>query len=239
MKKTKRFIFVLLSVSFIFSLFACSPDGFSLNQNKGNSNADVVIFSYKDDESGIKAELKSGLYGFILSDKKTDFLYLLSQYQENASSQITVMDNESFWNTVPDKEDGRTYKELVEADIMTYCKRLVITKVLCKKYGISVLKNEDTKKEIEDSVQKHINAYGDETSLNSFLYRFGITADDLFDYYEMQYLVQALENYYYGDNGKTPIDSSLITEKFLAEWAKVKYIFLSYSEPETTLPAPR
>ncbi len=227
---------VICIFSLTFSLFSCGEEGINLNQTDGNSTANVVVFSYKDDESSKKAEIKSGLYAFILSDKKTDFLYLLSQYQEQGNSQITVMDNESFWNTVPDKEDGRTYKELVETDIQTYCKRLVITKALCDKYGISVTKNEDTKAEIEASVQNHINKYGDENSLNSYLYRFGITADDLFDYYEMQYLVEALENYYYGNGGKTPIDSSLVNEKFQKDWAKVKYIFISYTNPTTTLP---
>ncbi len=218
----------------IFLLSGCSSEGVTLNPHDGNSTSDVIVFSYKDGE--YKAEINSGLYAFILSDKKTDFLYLLSQYQENANSQITVMDNEAFWNTVPDKEDGRSYKELVETDIMSYCKRLVVTKVLCMKYGISVTKNEETKKEIESLVQNHINAYGDEDSLDSYLYRFGINSDDLFKYYEMQYLVQALENYYYGDGGKTPIDESLVKEKFAEEFVKVKTIFISYTDPKVTLP---
>lgn len=234
MSRIKKTICFILLLSFVFSICSCNSEGVNLNQTDGNITADVVVFSYSDGDS--KAEIKSGLYAFILSDKKTDFLYLLSQYQESANSQITVMDNEDFWNTVPDKEDGRTYKQLVEADIEAYCKRLVITKVLCKKYGISVTKNEETKKEIEGLVQNHINAYGDKDSLNSYLYRFGINNEDLFEYYEMQYLVQALENFYYGTGGKTPIDSSLVNEKFLKEWAKVKSIYISYTEPKVTLP---
>ena len=234
MKIFYRIFCVLILVSSILSLCSCNNEGVNLNNTDGNSTADVVVFSYKDGE--YSSELKSGLYAFILSDKKTDFLYLLSQYQENANSQITVMDNEAFWNTVPDKEDGRSYKELVEADILTYCKRLVVTKTLCEKYGISVTKNEETKNEINSLVQNHINAYGDENSLNSYLYRFGIKSDDLFKYYEMQYLVQALENYYYGEGGKTPIDSSLVSEKFLKEWVKVKSIFISYTDPKVSLP---
>ncbi len=236
MKKIKITLFILALLSILSSLCGCFNEGVSLNNTDGNKTANVVVFSYKDEESSIEAKIKSGLYAFILSDKKTDFLYLLSQYQENANSQITVMDNEAFWNTVPDKEDGRSYKELVEADITSYCKRLVVTKVLCQKYGISVTKNEDTKKEIETLVQNHINAYGDKDSMNSYLYRFGITSDDLFQYYEMQYYVQALENYYYGTGGKTPIDSSLVQEKFLSDWAKVKSIYISYTEPENKLP---
>lgn len=234
MKKLNKLFCFLFLISISLSLVACNGDGISLNNSNGNNTANVIVFSYKDGE--YEAELKSGLYAFILSDKKTDFLYLLSQYQENANSQITVMDNADFWNTVPDKEDGRSYRELVEADIFAYCKRLVVTKVLCKKYGISVTKNEDTKAEIESLVQTHINAYGDESSLNSYLYRFGIKSEDLFEYYEMQYMVQALENYYYGEGGKTPIESSLVSEKFLSEWVKVKSIFISYTDPKVTLP---
>lgn len=235
MKRMKKILSFVLILTFVMSICSCSNEGVSLNKTDGNSTADVVVFSYSDGDS-YSAKIKSGLYAYILSDKKTDFLYLLSQYQENANTQITVMDNEEFWNSVPDKEDGRTYKELVETDIMSYCKRLVVTKVLCQKYGISVTKNEETKKEIETLVQNHINAYGDKDSLNSYLYRFGITSDDLFEYYEMQYMVQALENYYYGDNGKTPIDPSLVNEKFIEEWAKVKSIFISYTDPKVTIP---
>lgn len=234
MKKLNKLFCFLFLISISLSLVACNGEGISLNNSNGNSTANVIVFSYKDGE--YEAELKSGLYAFILSDKKTDFLYLLSQYQENANSQITVMDNVDFWNTIPDKEDGRSYKQLVEADIFAYCKRLVVTKVLCEKYGISVTKNEDTKAEIESLVQTHINAYGDESSLNSYLYRFGIKSEDLFEYYEMQYMIQALENYYYGEGGKTPIESSLVGEKFSTDWVKVKSIFISYTDPKVSLP---
>ncbi len=232
----RRIITGFSIISMILAFVSCSNDGVTLNQTDGNSTANVVTFSYKSDENSESAEIKSGLFAFILSTKKTDYLYYMSQYYDGASSQITVNDTEAFWNTVYNQEDGRTFKNIFDQDLRTYCKRLVITKALCKKYGISVTNNADTKKEIEDKVQNHINAYGDETSLNSYLYRFGITSDDLFEYYEMQLLIEALENYLYGDGGKNTIKADLIEEEFNKNFCKAKSIFISYTEPEIKLP---
>ena len=45
-----------------------------------------------------------------------------------------------------------------------------------------------------------------------------------------------MENYYYGEGGKTPIESSLVAEKFSTDWVKVKSIFISYTDPKVSLP---
>ncbi len=231
MKSYSKLICFLTVISFILSLCACSDDGVEINQVEKNETADVIVFKYTDEESSESAEIKSGLYAFILSQMKTECLYYYSQYYENASTQYTLNDNEAFWNTVYG-DDGRTFKQIAESDIQNYCKRLVVAKALCKKYGISVTKNEETKAEIEAAVQNHINAYGDETTLNSYLYRYGITSEDVFEYYEMKYFNQALENYLFGVGGKLAIDSNLVEEKFEENWVKVKNVFISFTDPE-------
>ena len=174
-------------------------------------------------------KIDSGLYAYILSSKKTDFLYLLSEYQISQSGYSTVLDNEQFWATVPDSEDERDYAARVTADITDYCKRIVVTLALCDKYGIKC-DDETYVSEIDQAMLDNENEFGGEAQLNKFLLKYGMLAEDLESYFYMEYKIYALQEHLYGSEGKQKIASTEVAKLFEETYVKVKNVYLPYSD---------
>ena len=213
----RKFITAFLAVSMLL-LAGCGSKGISHGDVKTNSSADTKVFEYGS------SYITSGLYGYIFSEEKTDYLYVSSEYAEYLSGS-PVADTVSFWNKTA--SNGKTFAKLLTDNINDYCKELVTVKELASKNNVKVTNKEDLTK-IDTIVEDLINDHGSENDLDLFLYKFGIKTSDLRNYYNDVFLIEALKDFYYGENGSRKIPDNEITGYFFDNYVKFTHIFIKF-----------
>lgn len=214
--KLKSVILLLILTVICQSFCSCSQD----EKDYSDSNADITVMSYEG------TEINSGLYAYILSSKKTDFLYILeSNYGSGFAS-----DSESFWNTVPDDGDDRSYGERVVADINDYCRMLLVADKLCANYSVSL--SEEHTKEISSAIDENVFYYGSEKEFEKRLKPYGLDIESLTDYYEREYKIVALTKALYGSGGAHQISSDTVNAKTAESYVKLKHVFYKGEDPE-------
>ena len=137
----KRFFALILIFATLTSLVGCADGDGVINDPNAKpivDNSDKVVMSYEG------YEITSGMYAFIFSALKTNYLYLLQLYGETEF----VEDTESFWNTKT--EDGATLASAVRDDINNHCKMVLISEKMAKEYGVTL-----TEDALEDAADEY------------------------------------------------------------------------------------
>ena len=209
-KFRKTFSF-FLAVVLMFSFCSCT-DGEKTETGK-SSNADIYVMSYEG------TEISSGLYAYILSSKKTDFLYII----ESTYGSGYATDSESFWNTVPSDGDNRNYGERVISDINDYCRMLLVSDKLCLNYSVSL--SDEYIDEINSAIEENVFYYGSEKAFEERLKPYGLDIKALKDYYEREYKIVSLKNVLYGNGGIYQIDSDEVNRTTADNYVKLKHVY--------------
>lgn len=212
-KIIKRLIIVLLCIAFFITSCAEPDDSDSSFGNISTvDNSNVTVMSY----NGV--ELTSGMYAFIFSALKTNYLYLLQIYGD----VDYVEDTELFWNSLADS--STTFANAVTDDINNHCKMLLICKKMADDYIVS-LSSEDTQS-IYDEYNDYVSAYGGEENLEKFLSKFGLNADKLNEYLTMKQTVTAVQNALCAEGGLCEVKEGSVIQRIAAEYVKVKHVYL-------------
>lgn len=210
----KKFLALFLALLFTFVMGSCGGDEVIDNPNpsKPLENADSVIMSYAGET------LSTGMYAFIFSYQKTNMLY---SYQNLGSSDI-VEDTEAFWNT--ETEKGKL-GELTVKDINDHCRMLLLCNKMAAEYGVKLgdVELEYVTEELNDLTA----AYGSKAGLEDYLRRYGITADDVEEYFCNKYLILALRDTLCSDGGVCEVSKAAVEEEIYKSYGKTTHIYLS------------
>lgn len=179
-------------------------------------NSDTVVMSYEGNT------IKSGMYAFIFSALKTNYLYLLQLYGDTDF----VEDTETFWNMKAD--DGQTFAKSVTDDINNHCRMLLICKKMAEEYGVSL----DVKAEeaVTDEYNDYVSSYGGEEELDVFLARYGIGTDELTEYLRMKQTISALRTKLCSAGGLCEVKDEDVYSEIDKRYVKVKHIYLLNSK---------
>lgn len=209
----KRLIIVFLCLAFF--LTSCAKSEGSDN-SFGNisavDNSNVTVMSYNG------AELTSGMYAFIFSALKTNYLYLLQIYGD----VDFVEDTELFWNSIADSNS--TFANAVTEDINNHCKMLLICQKMADDYNVSL--GSDDNQLIYDEYNDYVSAYGGEENLEKFLAKFGLNGEKLNDYLTMKQTVNAVQNVLCAEGGLCEVKEETVKQRIASEYVKVKHIYL-------------
>lgn len=211
----KRFIALILLLGILSSTAACSNgDGVIQDPNAKPivDNSDKVVMSYEG------VELNSGMYAFIFSALKTNYLYLLQLYGETEF----VEDTESFWNTKTD--DGKTLAAAVVKDINDHCKMILVCEKMAKEYGVTL--DDDAISEAQDEYNDYISSYGGEKQLEVYINRYGITLEELQDYLNKKQLINCLQDKLCENGGLCFVADDDVNKQIKEDYIKAKHIYL-------------
>lgn len=214
----KRIIaFILLSATLLLS--ACGDADGVINDPNAKpivDNADTVVMSYEG------STLNSGMYAFIFSALKTNYLYLLQIYGETEF----VEDTESFWNMKA--ESGKTFAQSVTEDINEHCKMLLICEKMASEYSVSL--DEEALEAVADEYNDYISAYGGEKQLDVYLNRYGINGNDLTDYLKMKQMINVLQTKLCTKGGLCEVKDADVYSSIEKEYVKAKHIYFLNSK---------
>ncbi len=211
----RRIFAFLLLIAVTVSAVACSDkDGVIDDPNAKPivDNSDKVVMSYEG------ARITSGMYAFIFSALKTNYLYLLQLYGDTEF----VEDNESFWNTKT--EDGKTLAQAVVKDINDHCKMILVCEKMAKEYGVEL--DEDAISEAEDEYNDYIASYGGEKQLEVYINRYGISLEELQSYLNRKQLINCLQDKLCEKGGLCAVSDSDVNEQVKKDYIKAKHIYL-------------
>lgn len=176
------------------------------------NNSGVVVMTY----NGV--ELTSGMYAFVFSALKTNYLYLLQIYGD----VDFVEDTELFWNSASDSSS--TFASAVTEDINNHCRMLLICQKLKNEYNVQL---SDTDVEtVYDEYNDYISAYGGEEKLEKFLSKYGISSDDLNSYIMMKQTISAVQSVLCAEGGLCEVKKDTVYSRIDAEYVKAKHIYL-------------
>ncbi len=211
----KRLVALFLLFALAASFVGCSDGEGVINDPNAKpivDNSDKIVMSYEE------YNITSGLYAFIFSSLKTNYLYLLQLYGETEF----VEDTESFWNTKTD--DGKTLAESVTLDINNHCKMILISEKMAKEYNVVL--DEDAVLEASDEYNDYIASYGGEKELEVYINRYGLSLDELKDYLNKKQLINCLKKKLCEDGGLCSVEKTTVNAKIDEEYLKAKQIYL-------------
>lgn len=205
MKRFSKMVALLLTVTMMFSLAACTQARSAVLTYEGNT-------------------LSTAQYAFALAGRKGE---IEDQYSSYYGSDISS--NAEFWaQTV---ENG-TLADAVESGILDYCKLMLVVNKLCKDYNIEIT-DETTLADIDTMMETITTDFGGEDALAIALAEYGITKEELKEYYKTYERINLLKDYWYGDNGSMKIPESEVNEKFLKDYFKIDFMSFSYNTTNT------
>ena len=208
--KIKRLLLLLISFSLLFVTLSCS------NEKEDSGNADIEVMSYNEHS------MSSGLFGFVFSYNKTNYLQLLAEY--NGTDYIE--DTETFWDTLA--EDNVTFGDSVKQDIIDHCKMVLISSSMAAEYGVSL--SDDDIEMANNELNDIISIFGSEKKLNNHLKKYGINADDVLEYLKKKYLIIALQDKLSSEGGLCEIVDDDIWDYVKQTYIKVKHVYFDDAE---------
>ena len=214
----KKIVALLLLFS-VLLISACGNADGVINDPSAKpivDNSDTVVMTYEG------YTLTSGIYAFIFSALKTNYLYLLQLYGETDF----VEDTEAFWNIKTD--GGKTFAEAVTEDINNHCKMLLISQKMAKEYKVTL--DTDATEAVSDEYNDYISAYGGEKELDVYLNRYGIDGDELLNYLENKQLINVLQNKLCAKGGLCEVKDADVYELIAEQYVKVKHVYLTDSK---------
>ena len=211
----KRFIAILLLFALCIPFVGCADGDGVLDDPNAKpivDNSDKVVMSYEG------YEITSGLYAFIFSSLKTNYLYLLQLYGDTEF----VEDTESFWNTKT--EDGKTLGKAVTEDINNHCRMILISEKMAKEYGVTL--TEDAAEDAADEYNDYVASYGGEKQLEVYINRYGLSLDELKAYLNKKQLINCVQDKLCAKGGLCSVADEVVYEKISENYIKAKHIYL-------------
>lgn len=172
------------------------------------------MFTYED------MTMSSGMYAFILAERKGEMVDYFSSYGGK-----DISSDEEFWNTV--FIDNTTYAQWLKDYCVELSKRILIAKYFCKQYDLKI-KDETAIQQVDNYIENAKKTFGGEDELALELAKFGITINELREYYEYYYNYLNLLDYWYGENGTMKIPESEVRDKFYNNFYKVDMAYFSF-----------
>ncbi len=146
--------------------------------------------------------------------------YWISTFKRNIMNNYSDAKDADFWTK--EYSDGVTvedyFTDIVNKQIMYY--------LICQKFAkdnkVSVPK--DTVDEINNDISEKIDYAGGRGEMNSELSVFGLNIDGLKQCYLWQALYEAVDDYFYGDNGTEKVTADQIVKYYEENYSHIQYI---------------
>ena len=211
----KKFVALILLFSMLLISACGNADGVVDDPNAKPivDNSDTVVMTYEG------YTLTSGVYAFIFSALKTNYLYLLQLYGETDF----VEDTETFWNIKT--ENGESFGDAVTADIYDHCKMLLICKKMSAEYNVTL--DAEALETVSDEYNDYISAYGGERELDVYLNRYGISGNELMQYLKDKQMINVLQNKLCAKGGLCEVKDSDVYALINEQYCKAKHIYLT------------
>ena len=200
MKKISRVFCLILAAMMILSISACK-------------SSMPVMFTYKD------KTMSSGMYAFALAERKGEVADYFSSYGGQ-----DISSDETFWNSAL---GDTTYAQWLKDYSVELSKNILLTQYFCEEYDLKIT-DETTLEELDSYIEKAKETFGGEDELALELAKYGITIEQLREYYAYYYKYQLLLDYWYGENGTMKIPEAEIKEKFFNGYYKVDMAAFSF-----------
>lgn len=201
MKKINRVLCFLLAAITVLSLSACKESM-------------PVMFTFKD------MTMSSGMFAFALAERKGQVVDYYSSY-----NGVDISSDEKFWNQL---NGEKTLAESLKEYTVELCKNILIADYYCKQFGLKI-EDETAIEELDGFMQNAIDNFGGEDELALELAKYGMTIEQLRDYYSYYYKYQLLLNYWYGENGTMKIPAAEVRDRLINNYYKVDTAFFSYN----------
>ena len=215
----KRYLGLVLAFIIVVSVCSCSKEEYIDNPNpsKPLKNADEAIMSYEGES------ISTGLYSFIFSYQKTNMLY---SYQ-NLGVSDAVEDTEAFWNS--ETENGKL-GELTVKDINDHCRMILLCNKMASEYGVKL--GETELEYVEEEINDLTAAYGSTAGLDEYLKRYGVTAEDVENYFSDKYLILSLRNTLCAEGGICEVSKTDVNKEIERAYGKTTHIYLTDAKYE-------
>jgi hypothetical protein len=200
MKKISRVFCLILAAMMMVSLSACKS---SL----------PVMLTYKD------KTMSSGMYAFALAERKGEVVDYFSSY-----SGQDISSDETFWSAA---FGDTTYEDWLKDYTMELCKNILLTDFFCKEFDLKIT-DDTTLNDLDNIMENAKQTFGGEDELALELAKYGITIEQLRDYYSYYYKYQLLLDYWYGENGTMKIPKEEVSNKFFGNYYKVDMAAFSF-----------
>lgn len=205
MKKISRAVCLLLAAIMMFSITACT-------------NRSTTLLTYED------MTFSAEEYSFALAVTKG---YYIDKYLSNYSQDMST--NTEIWGQLATED--LTFAEVVNKETLDTAKVFLLTNYFCKKFDLSVT-DEKTIENIDNLMEQFTTDFGGKDRLAIEIAQYGITVDQLREFYMNQARTQVLMDYWYGKDGQMKITDSEVQEKFLADYQKFDIMTYSYTKAD-------
>lgn len=158
-------------------------------------------------------KISSNMFCYWMSKYKAMYLYTYLG---------TAQDNEQFW-TQEIANGVKTGDFLHAMAVSTIMSNLVCLK-LFDDYGLKL--TDEQMKSIDTSIQNKISSAGGKSALNSTLSAYGVTVDMLYDIYEDELKISALQDYLYGENGIEKATDEELNNYYKENYYRCKHILV-------------
>ncbi len=156
------------------------------------------------------------------------YSYWMSQIKSSFVSSEN--DTNEYWDT--EYSDGSTYEERLRQIVNFNVKVNLICKKMFKDMGLEI--SESDLKEIEEALSDMLNSYGSKSELNTFLSKYNINYDMLYEIYKAELRTSMVFDALYSEGGERYLSEEKIDEYFKNTYHHIDIIMISDSvEVET------
>lgn len=167
-----------------------------------------------------QTEITEGMYSYWLSVYKTNFVYSFGGGNESSE----------FWKT--ELEDGVTYADYAEDEIIKLIKYFAVGNELFREYGLKI--DRDITDKINADIQEKLDYAGSRPALNSDLSVLGINIDGLKSIYVAEEKWQAVYDYLYGSSGIERISDDAVEQYYRDNYSLLGLIVLNTASKPVT-----
>ncbi len=167
-----------------------------------------------------QTEITEGMYSYWLSVYKTNFVYSFGGGNDTAE----------FWESK--LENGTTYADYAENEIIKLIKYFAVGNELFREYGLKI--DRDITDKINADIQEKLDYAGSRPALNKDLSAFGINIDGLKSIYVAEEKWQAVYDYLYGTEGIERISDDIIEQYYRDNYSLLGLIVLNTASKPVT-----
>lgn len=167
-----------------------------------------------------QTEITEGMYSYWLSVYKTNFVYTFGGGNDTAE----------FWKS--ELEDGVTYADYAEGEIIKLIKYFAVGNELFREYGLKI--DRDITDKINADIQEKLDYAGSRPALNSDLSVLGINIDGLKSIYIAEEKWQAVYDYLYGNSGTERVSDDIIEQYYRENYSLLGLIVLNTATKPVT-----
>ncbi len=208
MKKFKKSLLLLLVLAMIMCSFA------SCSGEIGIGGGDVVM-RYGD------CVLTETDYAYLLSFIKGYYEYMFMNQYGSSFVMDDLMDMEM--------GNGQTLVEFLDSAVLEAAKMLLVVEQLCKENKLEIT-DADSLKEIETYMADLETNYGGRDAFAIQLAKLGYNATAVERYEKYNLYWKLLSDYYYGDNGVTPIARDEVVKVFNESYVKAEGYLYNFAD---------